>query len=149
VRELPHSRPQRLPGVTAPEGDYVVTLESQEFRLRDYWQMVLRRRRLVALVFLLVLVLGAFKVSRETRLYTAIATLKIEPQAPTEAVLMLGQSMTAGAPAFDYYQTQFALLRSRVLAASIISKLDLASHPAFRDAPDALPRSVALRVLQP
>jgi uncharacterized protein involved in exopolysaccharide biosynthesis len=46
----------------------------------------------------------------------------------------------SGGMSFDYYQTQFALLKSRTLAASIITELRLQSNPAFLGSPDSIAR---------
>ncbi|MCS6927344.1 MAG: Wzz/FepE/Etk N-terminal domain-containing protein, partial [Candidatus Binatia bacterium] len=128
---------QHIPSWRSPhllEGGAVAPLpppESQEFHLRDYWKMVRKRRRLVATVFLTVFALGAYITLSQTPLYTATATLKIDPQEP--GVIQLQEvlaTQSGGMVDFDYYETQFALLKSRPLAARVIATLDLASNPA-------------------
>jgi capsular exopolysaccharide synthesis family protein len=113
------------------EADYFSYAESDEVHLRDYWRMVVKRRRVVILVFLIVLGLGIYKTFSQTPLYTAVATLKIEPQT---TAIQIGELLTPGEDVggpYDYYQTQFALLKSRPLAAKVITELKLASNPDF------------------
>lgn len=113
------------------EAEYFSYAESEEVHLRDYWRMLVKRRRVVMLVFLIVLGLGIYKTFSQTPLYTAVATLKIEPQT---TAIQIGELLTPGGDAggpYDYYQTQFALLKSRPLAAKVITELKLASNPDF------------------
>jgi uncharacterized protein involved in exopolysaccharide biosynthesis len=67
--------------VQPPEYAYVE--ESQEeVHLRDYWNIIHKRKRMVALILLLVAGLGIYIIFTATTLYTASAVLKIEPQNP-------------------------------------------------------------------
>jgi polysaccharide biosynthesis transport protein len=140
VRDIAPRRHEYLPAPGDRDAELVYTLASEEPQLRDYWKMVVKRRRLLVLVFLAVLALGVLITASMTPLYTAIVTLKIEPQAPTEEMIKSGTTLSGGSSSYDYYQTQFALLKSRVLAATIIKKLDLGSNPAFLSPPDVIDR---------
>jgi capsular exopolysaccharide synthesis family protein len=112
------------------DSEYPYTSESEEVHLREYWKVFLKRRRLAATVFLVVFVVGAYCVFTATRLYTATATLKIEPQNPT-VTGFTEMLRLEGSAQLDYHQTQVALLQSRTLAAKVISDLQLESNPAF------------------
>jgi succinoglycan biosynthesis transport protein ExoP len=116
-----------LPGEVEP--DYTFDSEPQHFR--DYWKIVVKRRRLVAAIFLLVLITGAYFSFTATRLYTATTTLKIEPQNPT--VTGVGEILRLNdlGGQYDYHQTQFKLLESRNLAARVITDLQLESNKSF------------------
>lgn len=115
-----------------PDPEYVYIAESKELRLRDFWKAVVKRRRLVILVFLAALGLGAYMTSQGAPLYTATATLKIEPQIASAMRIEEGlAAQVAGTASNDYYQTQFALLQSRALAARAITKIGLVSSPTF------------------
>jgi len=95
--------------------------------------MVNKHRRLVALVFVVVVGLGAYLTFSQTPLYTASATLEIGSQDdPTVIQLKELLTMVAQQSRLDaYFETQCALLKSRSLAARVISDLDLGSDPAF------------------
>jgi capsular exopolysaccharide synthesis family protein len=88
--------------------------------------MLLKRRRLVLLVLVAALGIGACITVMTTPLYTASATIKIDQGMPAQQGF--GEMMSAGD---DYYQTQVALLKSRALAAKVITHLNLESNPKF------------------
>ena len=115
------------------EAEYVYTQENQSRHLRDYWNVLVKHRRLVGLLFLIVFGISAYVNFSATPLYTASAMLQIEPHNPAITGLAeILSSRTEGSAQYDYYQTQFVLLRSRALAARVITSLQLASDPAFR-----------------
>ena len=66
---------------------------------------------------------------------TAQTQLLIQPDAPQ--VLNMTQLLddTAGSPDYDYYKTQFELLKSRALAARVIRELKLAHNEIFNPGP--------------
>jgi capsular exopolysaccharide synthesis family protein len=113
--------------------DYTYLEESQdEVHLRDYWNIILKRKRLVALIFLSVAGLGIYIIFSATTLYTASAILKIEPQNPNvTGIGELLQGFRDVGP-YDYYQTQFSLLRNRPQAARVIEELGLETNDVFR-----------------
>jgi len=142
MQQIPSWRAQRL--LEAVDVEQLPQHESAEWHLRDYWKMVRKRRRLVVLVFLAVFGVGAYLTLSQTPLYTASATLKIEPQDP--GVIQIQEilaTQNGGMVDYDYYETQFALLKSRPLAARVITDLDLASNRAFTK---RMPRNVFVRL---
>jgi len=121
------------------ESDYTYQAsESEEVHLSEYLKVFIKRRRLAIIIFLAVFLPGAYCVFTATRLYTATATLKIEPQNPTVTGVAEMLRMEVSGQS-DYYQTQIALLQSRTLAAKVISDLQLESNPAFTRARVVLP----------
>jgi polysaccharide biosynthesis transport protein len=114
------------------DAEYMYTSGSEEVHLREYWKVLLKRRRLAIIIFLAVFIAGAYCVFTATRLYTATATLKIEPQNP--AVTGMAEMLRIEGGVQDYYQTQIALLQSRTLADKVITELQLESNPAFTGA---------------
>ena len=70
------------------DAEYIHIPESEEPGLRNYWKIVVKRRRLIVLVFLIILALGAYFNFTATPLYTASATIKIEPQNPRVTGIM-------------------------------------------------------------
>jgi polysaccharide biosynthesis transport protein len=108
---------------------------TEERHLRDYWSVLVKRRDLVILVFLIVFGVGTYVTLSATPLYRASATIKIEPQNPTVTGIVEMLPSQAGTPGpYDYYQTQFALLGSRALAATVVRDLKLELNSAFTDA---------------
>ena len=115
------------------EAEYVYPAEEQTRHLLDYWNVVVKHRRLVVLLFLIVFGITAYVNFSATPLYTANAMLQIEPHNPAVTGLAeILSSKSDGSTQYDYYRTQFVLLESRALAARVITSLQLASDPAFR-----------------
>ncbi len=84
----------------------------QEFNLRDYWQILVRRRWLIY-TFLLVTTVAAFVSSMlATRVYRATTTISIERQ----GVRILRQDLTSAEPSWidyqNFYNTQYKILQS-------------------------------------
>src|SRR5262245_43921076 len=106
--------------------------QSQTRDLRDYWNVLVKRRRLVLALFLAVFGITAYINFTATPLYTSSAMIQIEPQNPAvTGIAEILSSRPEGSTQYDYYQTQFVLLRSRTLAARVITSLQLGSDPAF------------------
>ena len=121
-------------GAPVEEVGYYYSDQTDETHLRDYWKILLKRIRPVAAVFIDVIIIGAIITMASPTLYTARATLKIEPQNPTvTGVAGVAESLPGqyDAAAYDYYQTQFALLKSEPLRARVIQTLNLDKNPAF------------------
>ena len=126
-------QPNLLPA--GSEKGYAYSSPTEEGHLRDYWAVLVKRCRPIILLFSVVFGVGVYCTLTSSPLYFAGTTIKIEPQNPmvTGLVEMLPtQAGTAGP--YDYYQTQFALLGTRALAARVISDQKLASAPAFINA---------------
>jgi succinoglycan biosynthesis transport protein ExoP len=124
------------PHAPAPveEATYYYVDQGEKTHLRHYWNILLKRIRPIAAVFLDVVVLGVIITLASPTLYTARSTLKIEPQNPTvTGVAGVGESLPGQMETgpYDYYQTQFALLKSEPLRARVIKNLNLDKNPAF------------------
>ena len=126
--------PWRIQRLGEPEeAEYVYPAAEQTRHLLDYWKVLAKHQRLVALLFLFVFGTSIYVNFSATPLYTASAMLQIEPQNPTVTGLAeILSSKSEGSTQYDYYQTQFVLLKSRTLAARVITSLQLASDPTFR-----------------
>ncbi|HEX9786813.1 MAG TPA: polysaccharide biosynthesis tyrosine autokinase [Candidatus Binatia bacterium] len=116
------------------EVSYYYSDQGDETHLRHYWKILLKRIRPMTAVFIDVILIGAIITLASPTLYTARSTLKIEPQNPTVTGVA---GVAEGLPGqfdigpYDYYQTQFALLKSEPLRARVIKNLDLENNPAF------------------
>lgn len=74
---------------------------------------------------------GVYFAVTATKLYTASATIKIEPQNPQVTGVASLQPLEGSWGEYDYYKTQFALLKSRPLAARVIMDPGLESNNVF------------------
>ena len=128
MRELSPWRMQHPPEEAEAEYSYHPA-ESEGPHLRQYWKILLKHRRLIVPIFLVLFGLGAYLTFSATPLYTATATLKIEPQDPVVVQVQEMLATQAAASPYDYYQTQFTLLQSSPVAAKVITELGLESNP--------------------
>ena len=125
----------RIPSLLPPkeiEPEYVYTAATDNFHLRDYWGILVKRRRLVILVFAAFVAIGAYFSLTATPLYRSTAIIKIEPQNPTVTGVEIYR--IEGTGSFGYYETQFQLLQSRSLAARVIADLKLDADKSFTSA---------------
>jgi polysaccharide biosynthesis transport protein len=135
IKNLP-IQPQRIATPTVSndmEPEYAYVSESEEMHLRDYWKILVKRRRLIVGIFLTAVILGGLISLTATNMYTATAALKIEPQNPSVTGIEMLRVAEAGGQ-YDYYQTQYKLLESRSLAEMVVAKLDIDSKGSKNDA---------------
>ena len=95
------------------------------------WKSSVKHRRLIISVFLLVLFVGFCALFPMTPQYQASTTLKIEPQNPLGTVSEAINVQYSANSGYDYYKTQFELLKSRRLAKKVSTDLNLGTNPAF------------------
>jgi succinoglycan biosynthesis transport protein ExoP len=134
MREISSRRVQSPVLLEPPEAEYAYPSAAEEVHLRDYWNIVVKRRRLIIFVFLALVAIGAYSSFTATPLYKSSSIIKIEPQNPTVTGLGEMVRLSEGGGPYDYYQTQFNLLKNRDLAARIITDLTLDRDKSFTDA---------------
>jgi capsular exopolysaccharide synthesis family protein len=132
MREIENIHQTRPPFEEAQEIDASYTPIQEDVHLRDYFKILLKRRRLIVTIVLGFVVTGAYFNFTATKVYNAASLLNIEPITPSvTSVGEMNRSMQGGG---EYYETQYALLRSRALAARVITDLKLDSDKTFRSA---------------
>jgi len=100
----------------------------QESNLREYWQVLLKRKWIVA-AFALPLFAGVSFYSFTAKpVYTAKGTLLIEKE---PNILNFEAAFQIETFRDDFYQTQFKVLQSRSLADNVIEKMKLDESPRF------------------
>jgi capsular exopolysaccharide synthesis family protein len=112
-------------------------LADPEFDVRFYADLLWRSRLLVATAALGGLGLGILAGEIQTPRYRARAQLQVAPPTPTNMTVTDALVQT-GNPIRDrqYFNTQFSVLRSRVLGERVVKRLKLADRPPFKDHPD-------------
>jgi capsular exopolysaccharide synthesis family protein len=119
------------------QDEYYYSDQGQDKHLRDYWNILVKRMRCVVMIFCGTVGLGLLINFLIPTQYAAKSTLQIEPQnlniTGVGGVAVAEGTREGGASPYDYYQTQFALLKSGPLAARVIKKLDLGSNPSFKE----------------
>jgi polysaccharide biosynthesis transport protein len=109
---------------------------SSSVDFKEYWRMISKHRlALISLAFAAAVMVIVWRVVR-TPQYEATSTLLIQPQSPQ--VLPDAQNFNNGqfdsSSDYDYYRTQFELLKSASLAASVIRSNGLEANPLFNPA---------------
>jgi capsular exopolysaccharide synthesis family protein len=99
--------------------------------LRQYWHIIYKHLRVIAVCFLAIVSLTVLMVLTQTPLYTATSLVLIEPHAPQVLNIKELMSEPLDANQYDFYKTQYDILQSRSLAAQVIQNLDLEDLPFF------------------
>src|SRR5579875_844620 len=112
------------------------SLFSGEVNFKEYWRVVRNHRLMIfALIFACVVGVLAWRFAR-TPQYEATSTLLIQPQTPQ--VLSETKDFNLNrfntSSDYDYYRTQFDLLKSDSLAARVIRDYGLEAEPLFSSA---------------
>src|SRR5580704_4021271 len=101
----------------------------------ELWRVIWRRLWLTVPLVLSTLLITTVVLFLMTPSYTAQTKLLIEPDAPQLLNMTQLIEESAGSGEYDYYRTQFELLKSRVLAARVIKELNLAQDPTLNPKP--------------
>jgi polysaccharide biosynthesis transport protein len=117
-----------------------------------YLGLVLKYRWLVLACCAVGLALGFFVTFTSTPIYQATVSVQIDRQAP-KIVKSDAQDLSFGDDSDRFYQTQYDLLQSRMLAERVASDLNLAGATDFLDPPSTSPwrklRSLIWRSAKP
>ena len=102
----------------------------QEIHLAEYWDVVVKRRRLIGLCVALILIVGAVISLLSRPSYKATTTLDIEKDKASPVDVASGPVSYAG---FDpeFLPTQTRLMKSREVAERVVERLNLAQSPEF------------------
>jgi capsular exopolysaccharide synthesis family protein len=129
---------RRLGGLAA--GPVPEAQDEDAIDLRRYWQILLRRKWTLGAAVAIAFVVALVATYNATPIYRSQLLLQIEPQ--TDQFLEFQRDVSLGEPAsdWDYYQTQYALLKSRSLARRVIDQLGLEAvqKPASAGTPSYL-----------
>ncbi len=106
--------------------------ESEEIQLRDYLDVILRRKWLIITVLALVFVSTLIYTLAATRIYEATATVEVSQESPR--VTSFQEVMGSEIQAREFYETQAELLGSQAMIARVIDKLNLPAHPVIQEA---------------
>lgn len=121
--------------LAAPNVYYDYT-EEQSINLREYWQILVKRKWWFLSVFLLVMLLTAAITFLMKPIYMGQITLQIIQDNPSSVmggtnIDPLG-SLTGSSEMDRFYETQYKILQSPTLAYGIIDSLNLTEHPSYK-----------------
>jgi capsular exopolysaccharide synthesis family protein len=125
---MPTSQESEAAARQAADGD--------EIDLRAYWRILMRRRWVIASVFAAVVVVTLLFTLRQTKVYSATATLIIEVSAPKVLNQQEVQDVVeTGSGGYlmskEYTETQYKVIQSRAVAQRVVEKLQLAKDLRF------------------
>ncbi len=104
--------------------------EQEEIHLRDYMQIVLRRKWMIIISFVAVVSLFTYSTFTATPIYQATTQVKIDRENPN--VLSFEEVLAIDSQDTQFYQTQNQILESRSLALRVIEALNLKDNPEFK-----------------
>ncbi|MGQ0590679.1 MAG: GumC family protein [Sphingosinicella sp.] len=103
--------------------------EPTESIIRHYWRVLLKRRWVILAVVIISALIGLTSAMLSQRLYSATVTVEIARQA--DRIINVEEVQPRPGADQEFYQTQYALLRSRSLAEMVVRDLRLAHNIAF------------------
>ncbi len=115
------------------ETSQTATQTEEVIDLRKYFSVINRSKRDILLLAVLVAILSAFVVLNMKQVFSAKATLLIEAQQAKAVKIEEVYGMNSAQQ--EYYLTQFEILKSRTIAETVISRLNLAEHPDYQPKP--------------
>ena len=101
----------------------------REVHLREYLRVILRRRWAVIACFVVVVVTVTVGTFAATPVYRATCQVLIERENPE--MVKIEEMLAVDANSTDYYQTQYEILKSKLLAQRTIEELNLSDNPHF------------------
>jgi len=130
--------PSRMTGQKAylPSTDLrspVPEWEQEEIHLRDYLEVLLRRKWLIISVLLLTFVTTLILTLSQPKLYESYATLEI---AQSDQNVTNFQELSETTPRWmseEYFETQVQLITSRALLERVVDRMNLEEHPVIQE----------------
>jgi succinoglycan biosynthesis transport protein ExoP len=117
--------------VVITSGSAIPLVMSDGIGLVDCWRVIRRSLRLICTLIIICLLITGVVLSLSTPNFTASSTLLIEPEPPQVLDVRELISEAGSTEDHDYYKTQYDLLKSRDLAASVIRDLNLEQNGLF------------------
>jgi len=99
--------------------------------LREYWNVLVRRKWTVIITVVLLLIATVIVTSMMTPMYRATTVMQIE-RSDGKVLQYQGVEAEEGRYSQDFYQTQYELLKSRALAGRVIDQLGLQNSGEFQ-----------------
>jgi polysaccharide biosynthesis transport protein len=117
--------------VVIASGGAIPLAMSDGIGLADCWRVIRRSLRLICTLIMICLLITGVVLLLSTPNFTASSTLLIEPEPPQVLDVRELISEAGSTEDHDYYKTQYDLLKSRDLAASVIRDLNLEQSSLF------------------
>ena len=103
--------------------------EAEEIQLRDYLDVIMRRKWLILTVLVLVFLSTLIFTLASTKIYKALAVIEVNQETPQ--VTKFEEVLASKVQAREFYETQVELICSRAMINRVIDQLDLMNHPVI------------------
>ncbi len=104
--------------------------------LRSIWDVIVKHKWAIVILPIVVALLVKFAVGYITPTYRATATVLIEATDPN--LVSIEEVYAQQRRTAQYFDTQFAILKSRPLAEKVVSDLEIVKHPEYRPEPPSV-----------
>ncbi|MCX7943921.1 MAG: polysaccharide biosynthesis tyrosine autokinase [Deltaproteobacteria bacterium] len=108
--------------------------QSETVDLRELWIVILKRRWAIIIFFLIIMTIVMIYTLKQPKIYQAIASIVIEPQAP-EVLSGVREVVDLGTGGYwtnkEFYETQYNIIKSRSIAKRVVDKLGLDKDAHF------------------
>jgi polysaccharide biosynthesis transport protein len=134
VKELVHSSPPFPPPVDRRDIEFhakPTDMDDEGISLRDYWQVISKYQWLITIFFFGTVLIAALVSLLITPIYTAETMLSIERTAPQVLNIQGVLAEPLGPDEYDFYKTQFEILKSRTVADTVIREQGLETNSVF------------------
>ena len=101
--------------------------EAEEIQLRDYLDVIMRRKWLILAVLTLAFLSTLIFTLASTKIYKALAVIEVNQETPQ--VTKFEEVLASKVQTREFYETQVELISSRAMIYRVIDKLDLMNHP--------------------
>src|SRR6266852_2807043 len=118
-------------GVTLPPDSQRIPLVSEETHLRDYIRIIRKRRWSILSVMVSTVFGTALYVLMQQPIYESTVSLLIEPTGPNVMSKAVEEVYAPIDVNFDYYKTQYELLKSYEIMREAVKQLKLHTHPEY------------------
>jgi polysaccharide biosynthesis transport protein len=134
VKELASSSPQFPSPPDRGDAELFIkpmVMEDEGLSLRDYWRLMRKHLWLIAIFCFGTVLTAASVILMTTPIYTAATTLLIERKPPQVLDMRDVLSEPLGPDEYDFYKTQYEILKSRTLATWVVQGQDLETNSVF------------------
>jgi succinoglycan biosynthesis transport protein ExoP len=134
LNQLTEKEVGRRPGGRLPAAELRGDLpdwDAEEVHLRDYLDVIFRRRWLILSFLMLTFISTLILTLASPKTYKASSSIEVSPQ--DQKVTKFEEVVASDVQVQEFYQTQVDLLQNSELARRVIENLDLAENPIIKE----------------
>ncbi|MGD9384721.1 MAG: exopolysaccharide transport family protein, partial [Desulfobacterales bacterium] len=135
LTKIPGSTMSRVGNESLPSTDFrhaVPVWDTEEVHLRDYLDVIFRRKWLIISFLALTFVTTLILTLASPKIYKASTSIEVMPQ--NQKVTKFEEVVATEMRAQEFYQTQVDLLQNNAIMRRVVEKLELSNHPVIIEA---------------